>query len=376
MKTLKPAYYDDFYCLADKCDYTCCMDWGIHLNPEEAARYRTLADGAYASYITEDERGARICFNEDGLCPMLTDNGLCSLVLKHGMDSISNICDDYPRFVTEYSNQQEYHLSNGCREVLSYFLKTPVPMRFAWGEAESFPRADKRDFSDRMMRARWDAVALMQLSELPIWIRVFILRKYALDSHDFSKDYDDVQKKYFRGDTILGIYQSLQAVPDNLSMKLSMLHQLITDFNESAKGKRAYRMHIEMLQDELARLVGGDVDEVMSSWDDFNSEMEKFRDFFEHFCVNYLYTHVEVICEQGMFADAMTVLMLELALIKGTLFLAWRHEGRKLSETRLLHISSYYARMIEHSIMVHIEFVRNNDSHPWFTDAGYLYLLR
>ena len=171
MKTLKPAYYDDFYCLADKCDYTCCMDWGIHLNPSEAERYRTLADGAYASYITEDDRGARICFNEDGLCPMLTDNGLCSLVLKHGMDSISNICDDYPRFVTEYSGMQEYHLSNGCREVLAYFLKTPVPMRFNEGEGDSFPRPDRRSFSSQMMRIRWDAVALMQLSELPVWTR-------------------------------------------------------------------------------------------------------------------------------------------------------------------------------------------------------------
>lgn len=34
MKILKPFYYDDFKCIADKCIDSCCIGWRISIDKE------------------------------------------------------------------------------------------------------------------------------------------------------------------------------------------------------------------------------------------------------------------------------------------------------------------------------------------------------
>ena len=42
MKIRKPAYFDQFQCLAGACPDSCCQEWDVQVDPQAAAMYRAL----------------------------------------------------------------------------------------------------------------------------------------------------------------------------------------------------------------------------------------------------------------------------------------------------------------------------------------------
>lgn len=62
---IKPNYYDDFSCIANRCSFTCCQEWDI----------------------TNDD-GTIITLDDHRMCPHLLENKLCSLVVEQGGECI------------------------------------------------------------------------------------------------------------------------------------------------------------------------------------------------------------------------------------------------------------------------------------------------
>lgn len=44
MSVLKPVFYDDFYCIADACSYTCCGGWKIAIDETTAKTYQKMPE--------------------------------------------------------------------------------------------------------------------------------------------------------------------------------------------------------------------------------------------------------------------------------------------------------------------------------------------
>lgn len=51
MKLIAPEYYTKFHCIADKCRHSCCVGWGIAIDPDKLVYYRSI----------EGEIGAAAC---------------------------------------------------------------------------------------------------------------------------------------------------------------------------------------------------------------------------------------------------------------------------------------------------------------------------
>ena len=101
---IRPAFYDDFACLAGRCRHSCCRGWEIDVDEDSLRRYFSLEGPLGAELrasLREREGTWSFHLTEDGDCPFLRRDGLCRLILALGEDSLCDICALHPRFFQE-----------------------------------------------------------------------------------------------------------------------------------------------------------------------------------------------------------------------------------------------------------------------------------
>lgn len=121
MFLVAPNYFDDFFCIADRCKHSCCVGWEIDIDEDTYALYGQLGgfvtekiqlNGGVPSFrLTEDER-----------CPFLNENNLCELIIKYGENGLCDICADHPRFRNYYSDRVEIGLGLCCEAAAELIL--------------------------------------------------------------------------------------------------------------------------------------------------------------------------------------------------------------------------------------------------------------
>ncbi|MCQ2543521.1 MAG: flagellin lysine-N-methylase [Lachnospiraceae bacterium] len=127
MKEYKPSFFDKFYCIADKCDFTCCRDWSIGVDEETYEEWKrlnipcrcNLAKGKLSDYVEEDA----LVLNDKLKCHFLNEKGLCNIVLEYGEEALSQTCHTFPKVIYDYTNRSEYTLNLGCKFAVEKLLE-------------------------------------------------------------------------------------------------------------------------------------------------------------------------------------------------------------------------------------------------------------
>lgn len=117
MNVFKPDYYNEFKCIAGKCDLTCCRDWTITVDEDTYDKWGRL-DGNYQQHVENHGEVRRIKLDK-GRCPFLDDERLCRIVCQHGEEAISNTCHTYPRETHVFTDRVERTLTLSCKSVVS-----------------------------------------------------------------------------------------------------------------------------------------------------------------------------------------------------------------------------------------------------------------
>ena len=83
---MKPDYYEDFTCIADRCSFTCCREWKIGVDEDTFVKWKhTLTpDGMYdtdrgqqakkeklSGYVRKKDGSRVIGLNKEKNCPLL-----------------------------------------------------------------------------------------------------------------------------------------------------------------------------------------------------------------------------------------------------------------------------------------------------------------
>lgn len=150
MLYIKPAFYDKFKCVADKCSDSCCVGWEIAVDNETMDVYKNMhtefgckirenitenEDDTYSFKLLEDER-----------CPFLTENNLCDIILNCGEANICYICKEHPRFYNDFQEVTEYGLGLCCEEVVRLLLENDEPLEFvAFNDEDEFFEIDENE---------------------------------------------------------------------------------------------------------------------------------------------------------------------------------------------------------------------------------------
>lgn len=130
----KPAYYDKFTCIADKCTITCCQEWKISIDTETNLSWKRLLppDGMAKSRknlssYTEKKDGQRIIrLDENHRCPFLSDKRLCRLVTAYGDSVLSDTCTTFPRESHDFKTHREAMLMPCCPAVIDLWKDEPI----------------------------------------------------------------------------------------------------------------------------------------------------------------------------------------------------------------------------------------------------------
>ena len=208
MRYVKPHFYDDFKCIADKCPDTCCAGWQIMIDEESLERYecrksgKTGPDKRFTEPLNEalmerwNETGSeeQIRFEErlkksidwqegsfyqnNGRCAMLNEKNLCDLVIYKGEEWLCNTCDRYPRHIEEFDGLREMSLSLSCPVAADMMLQGQEPMQFIAEEDEE-PEPLEEEFEDfdfllftQLADARTVLFEIVQNRRIPIMQRM------------------------------------------------------------------------------------------------------------------------------------------------------------------------------------------------------------
>lgn len=168
-KDLRPAYYDEFHCLAADCRLSCCKGWTITFNKKDylslkrekgSPELNAMMEGAVRRIrkgpAAETFYGE---FNMDsGVCPLLREDCLCQLQRENGHEALPHVCRSYPRAEAYMlSGYLERSLSPSCEGVLALMWNLPDGIEF---RSDPLPKEERRTmvFSEEEPLSKWFSV--------------------------------------------------------------------------------------------------------------------------------------------------------------------------------------------------------------------------
>ena len=160
----KPAYFDDFRCLAGQCPDSCCKEWDVLVDEESAARYMAMEGplgDALRNVMYEEDGQHYFAIQPDRRCPMWRDDGLCRIQAEAGETALCNTCRDFPRLTHDYGDFIERQLELSCPEAARIILSAPaapwVTEEVPGGEAEYDEEA-----METLLKLRAEALAILE----------------------------------------------------------------------------------------------------------------------------------------------------------------------------------------------------------------------
>ena len=147
MRYVKPYYYNDFKCIADKCPDTCCAGWQIVIDDETLEKYSNEKDEFSYRLKNSIDWGEGVFFQNNGRCAMLNDNNLCDLVTAKGEGGLCRTCHMYPRHIEEFEGVREYSLSLSCPVAARIILEDTNKLVFDIEENEDIDPLEE-EFED------------------------------------------------------------------------------------------------------------------------------------------------------------------------------------------------------------------------------------
>ncbi|MBO4981500.1 MAG: flagellin lysine-N-methylase [Lachnospiraceae bacterium] len=163
MRYVKPHYFDEFCCMADRCPDTCCAGWQIVIDEEALERY-SREQGDWGQWIAGAIDWQEGCFKQyAGRCAFLDEKNLCELVRRKGETYLCETCRRYPRHVEEFEDLREWSLSLSCPVAAGLILTREEPVRFLV-EEDDLPDPLEEEFEE------FDLLLFTKLEDAREWM--------------------------------------------------------------------------------------------------------------------------------------------------------------------------------------------------------------
>lgn len=320
---IKPEYYDEFKCTADKCSMTCCMQWKIAVDDETYVKWKNMTyDGKSLSSYVKDVDGSKVIgLDSDKKCPFINESGLCNLVLEHGEKVLSDTCDVFPRQIHEFEKRKEYSLVSCCPEVVNLLNK-----RVEVG----FNRALICVGEDALFNLRGCLMAIMQNKKYSVqdalvmayYVILDAYNKYNCDMENVS--YENIQE-YLKEPALEELHNGIKELELCRADTFEECNELWLDMVENYRKEGLYAEYIEeisVLAEELSEEY--DEKEMLRMWQEFLKVFEEYDNLLRNYLVSEFFTNM-LIPDSDM--ESMVVMMqwisMEYVMIRQGLFLNW-----------------------------------------------------
>lgn len=371
MRYLKPYYYNDFKCIADKCPDTCCAGWQIVIDEETLEKYSSKKDEfSYRLKNSIDWAEGVFCQN-NGRCAMLNDNNLCDLVTAKGEEALCKTCHMYPRHVEEFEGVREYSLSLSCPVAARIILEDINKLRFVIEENdEPDPLEDEFEDFDFFMytqleQAREVLFQIIQNRKLSVDERMAYIMDMACKlqkvvdeqevyrMEDIAEEYKNINEKYLRD------YDSYDGIC-NLTIK-----QNIRDKEGFEKIKSAYELFKELevlrqdwpeiIEDLKKNLYNGNYEDYSGIREEFYKSFvdelsaDRWDVFKEQLLMFFSYTYFLGAVYDDCVYSKLALATFSVCFIEEIIISEWIKNSMNISLDKCIELSYRYAREVEHS---------------------------
>lgn len=274
MKLRYPSYYENFKCIASRCEDTCCAGWEIDID-DESYEYYMGVEGEFGeklrSRIKEyDSEEADVYENhgfvlgEDRRCPFLDENNLCDIYKELGEEALCYVCTFTPRNFLEYGGAREVSISASCpeagrlifgkREKIT-FVEREVPGELDFEESE-----EELALAEKILYARNRAVEILQNREVSVEERIVSFLHYAEEvQRCLNEEREDEipaaeASSYMPGEERWG---GIGKSKDSASQCYSYFLQRMRSFTAIASINEEWEMYLQRLQERYIRPENG-----------------------------------------------------------------------------------------------------------------------
>lgn len=394
MKVLKPFYYDDFKCIADKCIDNCChIQWKITIDEKTYKKYKKLK-GPWGKKINNNitrirKNNSYLSYGKIKLkdygCSLLDEKGFCTIHDQLGEKYLSNTCRMYPRNIIKYNDIYERNLTMSCPEVARYFVKHQGDFYFNMDE-EELSDLDKDyivniNYDENLYNLLWDvrslAMEIIQFKEIDIWKRVVFVKSLCDKVQKIinKKDYENYEKvlKNFRSEIVnVDIINSLDKITIIPNIKMSFTKAILQLRNNTVIKNEKYLNLIDEYNELVKR---NNTDILMTKIEnEFNEMLSKYNNVLENLLVYLIYKYfMKAVYTKNLEMEISNVII-SYAVIKMLLLARWYKNNKILNEEDFVEVFYVFSRVIEHNNGF-LDILQNNIKDAGYDSVAYMTIL-
>lgn len=350
MKLKIPDYYDDFCCIADKCNDCCCIGWELDIDDATFDKYRSMkgkfAERLRLSMVDGDEKtGQCNTFRlENDRCPFLNEKNLCEVYINLGESALSQVCSGFPRFFIGYADRLEGCLSLSCEEVGRLLFSKQDSIFFIERETkEKLLTDDETIYMEEIAYVRDRCIDIMQNRSKSIEIRIRELLCFTFKAQEIiNKGEAEILKKLADIDFI-----ETALTKDFLSTSKSLIS--FDDFLDEV----FYILDgLEVLGEEWERylsLLKEKFDfKSLESFNDYSLDTSQIPIWYENLIVYFLHRHLIKAIYDSDIVGRVKFVYLGFFVIKALMAVAYSI-NKRIDMTDMIILSKAYSKEVEHS---------------------------
>ncbi|MDO4535209.1 MAG: flagellin lysine-N-methylase [Clostridium perfringens] len=354
MKVRVPSYFDEFKCIAEKCEDTCCAGWGIVIDDKTFNRYKNVNSdfGMVLRNRIVRDHGENVFLLNNGNCSFLNKDKLCDIYSNLGEDYLCHTCKEYPRYTEEFLDLKEVGISLSCPEAARIILKSGE--NFSFKVRENLEKHDLESDMDEdvlldFLNCREVVFDILEKEGLDLNIKIAIILKFVKEVQDKIDlgDMDEIacvieeyKNKKFLHRIIKGlsIYKDKNRTRYNNIYEYFKVYKDINHINEN--DPLALEKSLKYFKENKEKLTY-----IHKEFNDYYKEsLYKFKNILVYFIFRYL---MKAIFDYDISAKIKLAIISTL-MIKELSIVRWMEKGN-FTEEDLVDIAHTYSKDIEHS---------------------------
>lgn len=372
-KVLSMDYVDEFRCVGNECEDTCCKDWVITVDKKTYLKYKNLPSVEFKTKLMDCVKRNRQSKNDydyakikliNNLCPMLTEEGLCGIYTNIGEESMCHTCKVYPRYYNIVDDRIEYSLTLSCIEVAKGLLtrKSPIEFNFDMKELSNVtPNKKIKTLNGKRLREKYFneirsfSIGLIQNRNFSIEERLSILGLFINSINNISEErlVLDTIERYARNIENGEYGDLLKDIDENKNMD-AQLEFLINIYNvilDKNINNQKYLQSINFIVNNF-RLNSKDLDLMKESYkasldEYYNPFMKKYEYIYENYLVSYMFKNLFPISNMSLL-DTYVDLVVHFAIIKMNLIGICGYYKENMDIDKVIDLVQSFVLVVEH----------------------------
>lgn len=358
MKVLKPYYYDQFKCVADKCEDTCCVGWTVHIDRKTYKSYEKIK-GCFGNKlnnsILRNRTGEKtIAYGKmkmnDGRCAMLNDENLCEVVIKLNEDSLCNTCKTYPRSVIKYGEVYEKDLSLSCPETAKFLVDNQCDFSFILDDEKI--RDEENKYDHRLYKLLWESrnlcMEIAQFKEIELWKRLIFI-KIASEKIQSIIEKGNYNTMLYTLNNIrtevtdIHTIESLDRIPSQKDLKNDFVKECL---QTAVDGGVSNETFLQLIHDFNSYNFGYNDNQLEEEFDKY---IHKKSYILENFLMYLIYKHFMETLNRKEISMQILNILISYTMVKNLLLVRWMKKGKKLERKDWIEVLYSFSRVVEHN---------------------------